>query len=60
MLNQGISVSEKASHTLDFTKMLHKYMIELQNIKIKVGYPKIEFSNQQQGDHLELVVDGKR
>ena len=30
------------------------------NSKIKVVHPKIEFSNQQQGDHLELVVDGER
>ena len=30
------------------------------NSKIKVVYPKIEFSYQQQGDHLELVVDGER
>ena len=45
---------------LDSTKMLHNYMIELQIIKIKVVHPKIEFSNQQQGDHLELVVDGER
>ena len=58
MLNQGISVSEMTS--LDFTKMLHKYMIELQIIKINVVHSKIEFSNQQQGDHLELVVDGER
>ena len=33
----------------------------MQNVfKIKLVHPKIEFSNQQQGDHLELVVDGER
>ena len=33
----------------------------MQNVfKTKVVHPKIEFSNQQQGDHLELVVDGER
>ena len=30
------------------------------NSKKKVAHPKIEFLNQQQGDHLELVVDGER
>ena len=39
----------------------YQILSKMQNVfKIKFVHPKIEFSNQQQGDHLELVVDGER
>ena len=39
----------------------YQILSQMQNVfKIRLVPPKIEFSNQNEGDHLELVVDGER